>query len=163
MFPKSRCHTTAAQCAAPISYESPWPLLIRGAAQAVRRCVYATNVFFKSTTGNPTMTPTRIPLHPSTLGRVGRARHTLVAAAVATALGVFSVPAMSAETASAADLQNLQDQIQKLQREVDRMKAQQQAAQTQPAAPPAKPAAGAAPPAPSFMAGPVKVTLGGFV
>ena len=109
------------------------------------------------------MTPTRKPLHPSTLGRVGRARHSLVAAAVATALGVFSVPAMSADT---ADLQGLQDQINKLQREMDRMKAQQA---QQPAATPApaavaaaKPASGAAA-APTFMAGPVKVTLGGFV
>ncbi len=108
------------------------------------------------------MTPIRNPLHPSTLGLVGRARHTLVAAAVATALGVFTVPAMSAET---ADMQSLQDQITKLQREMDRMKAQQ--AQTTPAAPAAAPAAAApksgAPPSPSFMAGPVKVTLGGFV
>ena len=53
-------------------------------------------------------------------GLAGRARHTLVAAAVATALGVFSVPAMSADQ---ADLQGLQDQINKLQREMDRMKA----------------------------------------
>jgi hypothetical protein len=37
-------------------------------------------------------------LHPSTLGLVGRARHTRVAAAVATALGVFSLPAFSAGT-----------------------------------------------------------------
>src|SRR3954465_13665089 len=44
------------------------------------------------------MTPTRNPLHPSTLGLVGRARHTRVAAAVATALGVFSLPAFSAGT-----------------------------------------------------------------
>jgi hypothetical protein len=69
---------------------------------------------------------------------------------------------MSAET---ADMQSLQDQITKLQREMDRMKAQQ--AQTTPAAPAAAPAAAApksgAPPSPSFRAGPVKVTLGGFV
>ena len=106
------------------------------------------------------MTPTRRHLHPSTLGLVGQARHTLVAAAVATALGVFSVPAMAADT---ADLQGLQDQINKLQHEMDRMKAQQ--AQTTPApaaAAAAKPGSGAAP-SPSFMAGPVKVTLGGFV
>ncbi len=109
------------------------------------------------------MTPIRNPLHPSTLGLVGRARHTLVAAAVATALGVFTLPA-SAQT---ADMQGLQDQINKLQREMDRMKAQQaQQAQTTAApaaaAAPAKPGSGA-PPSPSFMAGPVKVTLGGFV
>ena len=103
------------------------------------------------------MTPTRKPLHPSTLGLAGRARHTLVAAAVATALGVFSVPAMSADQ---ADMQGLQDQINKLQREMDRMKAQQ--AQTTPA-PAAKPAEKDKPTAPVFMAGPVKVTLGGFV
>ncbi|MBS0422108.1 MAG: hypothetical protein JSR66_30665 [Proteobacteria bacterium] len=110
------------------------------------------------------MTPTRNPLHPSTLGRVGRARQTLVAAAVATALGVFSVPAMSADT---ADLQGLQNQINKLQREMDRMKAQQAQQAQQPQATPAptaaaKPASGGAA-APTFMAGPVKVTLGGFV
>src|SRR5260370_18987318 len=117
--------------------------------------------FQPKTTGNLKMTPMRSSLHPSTLGLLGRARHTLVAAAVATALGVISAPVMSAEPASAADLQNLQDQIQKLQREVERMKAAQ--TQTAPApAPAAKPAPGAAAPAPSFMAGPVKVTLGGF-
>jgi len=111
------------------------------------------------------MTPTRSPLHPHKLGPLGRARHTLVAAAVATALGVFSSNAMSAETASAADLQNLQDQIQKLQREVDRMKAQQAAPaqQTAPQPAPAAKPSGAAAAAPTFMAGPVKVTLGGFV
>jgi hypothetical protein len=105
------------------------------------------------------MTPTRKALHPSTLGPAGRARHTLVAAAVATALGVFSVPAMSADQ---ADLQGLQDQINKLQREMDRMKAEKQTAPAPPAAAASKPASGAAA-APSFMAGPVKVTLGGFV
>jgi hypothetical protein len=108
------------------------------------------------------MTPIRNHLQTSTLGHVGRARHTLVAAAVATALGVFTVPAMSADT---ADMQSLQDQITKLQREMDRMKAQQ--AQTPPApaaAAVASPKSGSgAPPSPSFMAGPVKVTLGGFV
>jgi len=108
------------------------------------------------------MTPIRNHLQTSTLGHMGRARHTLVAAAVATALGVFTVPAMSAET---ADMQSLQDQITKLQREMDRMKAQQ--AQTTPApaaAAVASPKSGSgAPPSPSFMAGPVKVTLGGFV
>jgi hypothetical protein len=102
------------------------------------------------------MTPTRKALHPSTLGPAGRARHTLVAAAVATALGVFSVPAMSADQ---ADLQGLQDQINKLQREMDRMKAEKQTAPAPPAAAASKPASGAAA-APSFMAGPVKVTLG---
>jgi hypothetical protein len=97
----------------------------------------------------------------STLGLLGRVRATLVAAAVAAALGVFSAPATSTD---AADLQSLQDQIQKLQREVDSMKAQQQAAQTQPPAPAAPaPASGSSAPSPSFMAGPIKVTLGGYL
>jgi hypothetical protein len=114
------------------------------------------------------MTSTPSPLHSSPLGRAGRARHTLVAAAVATALGVFTASPASAQSASAADLQNLQDQIQKLQREVDRMKEQQQAAQAAQTAPAPAPTTAAAKPAaasgaPSFMAGPVKVTLGGFV
>jgi hypothetical protein len=118
----------------------------------------------KNTTGNLKMTSTPSPLHPATPGRLGQARHTLVAAAVATALGVFSVPAMSAQNASAADLQSLQDQVQRLQREIDRMK-EQQAAQQQTAPQPAPAAKPAAAPsgAPSFMAGPIKVTLGGWV
>lgn len=44
------------------------------------------------------MKPTRNPLHPSTLGQVGQARRPLVAAAVATVLGVFSLPALAAGT-----------------------------------------------------------------
>jgi len=70
------------------------------------------------------MTLIRSPLHLSMLSLLGRARDTLVAGAVATALGMFSAPATSAY---AADLQSLEDQIQKLQREVDSMKAEQQA------------------------------------
>jgi hypothetical protein len=108
----------------------------------------------------------------------GRARHGLVAAAVATALGVLSVPAaMAADTATTADLQKLQEQVQKLQVEIDRLKAQQaqqpapaqQPTPAQPQSPSplvASPKDSAKPgsaPSPSFMAGPVKVTLGGFV
>jgi hypothetical protein len=129
--------------------------------------------FFQKHDRNPKMTPIPSPLHPSRLGLVGRARHTLVAAAVATALGVFSAPAIHAQAASAADLQNLQEQIQKLQREVERMKAQQAAQSAGPPAQPQSPsplvstpkASGqaATAPSPTFMAGPVKVTLGGFV
>jgi hypothetical protein len=116
------------------------------------------------------MTATRSHLHPFTLGPVGRARHTLVAAAVATALGVFSAPAAMAQSASAADLQNLQDQVQKLQREIDRMKAQQtNPTPAQPQSPgpyvssPKDSAQAATAPSPSFMAGPIKITPGGFV
>lgn len=115
------------------------------------------------------MIPIRSSLHPSTLGLLGRARHTLVAAAVATALGVFSVPAAFAQTASPADLQNLQDQVQKLQREVDRLKAQSGNTPAQPQAPsplvssPKASSQAATAPSPSFLAGPVKVTFGGFV
>ncbi len=117
------------------------------------------------------MTSNPCSLHPSTPGPGGRARHALVAAAVATALGMFSAPGFCADTASAADLQNLQDQIQKLQREVDRMKAQQAsaaAAAQSAAAPSPSPASAAAPspsaaaPGPGLKAGPVTLTFGGF-
>jgi hypothetical protein len=101
-----------------------------------------------------------------------RSRHGLVAAAVAAALGVLSAPAaMAADTTTTAELQKLQEQVQKLQVEIDRMKAQQ-AQQPTPAQPqsPSPPVASpkdsakpASAPSPSFMAGPVKVTLGGFV
>ncbi len=117
------------------------------------------------------MTSNASPLHPSTPGLGGRARHTLVAAAVATALGVFSAPAFCADTVSASDLQSLQEQIQKLQREVDRMKAQQaqQAASPVQPAPAAQaaaranaPAPVAAPEGPGMKAGPVTLTFGGY-
>jgi hypothetical protein len=68
---------------------------------------------------------------------------------------------MSADT---ADMQSLQDQITKLQHEMDRMKAQQAQTTPAPTAQVASPKSGSgAPAAPVFMAGPVKVTLGGFV
>jgi hypothetical protein len=108
-------------------------------------------------------------LHRGAPGLDGRARHSLVAAAVAAALGVLCAPAALAQAASAADLQNLQEQVQKLQREIDRMKAQQANTPAQPQSPPplvASPkdsARTATAPSPTFMAGPVKVTLGGFV
>jgi hypothetical protein len=112
-------------------------------------------------------------LHRGTARIRGDARQNLVVAAIATALGVSSAPAAMAQAASAADLQNLQEQVQKLQREIDRMKAQQQAQTAGPPAQPQSPAQQVASPkdsgkpgsapSPSFMAGPVKVTLGGFV
>ena len=84
-----------------------------------------------------------------------------VAAAVATALGVALAPHAIAQTASPADLQTLKQQVQQLQTQIDQL--QQQVAQPLPA-----PSAAPEPPhdgdaSPSFHAGPVKVTLGGFV
>jgi type II secretory pathway pseudopilin PulG len=115
---------------------------------------------------------TSIPsqLHRGAPGLKARARRTLVTAAVAAVLGELAAPAAMSQAASAADLQSLQEQVQKLQREIDRMKAQQQAttpAQPQSPSPlvssPKDSAKAGAPPSPTFMAGPVKVTLGGFV
>ena len=131
------------------------------------------------------MTSNPFAPHPPTPGDSGPARHMLVAAAVATVLGVFSTSSANAQGASAADLQSLQEQVQKLQREIERLEAQQAArapqvtqAQQQPAQPPQqttqaqstpqpappaqKPDTGGAP-STSFMAGPVKITPGGWV
>jgi hypothetical protein len=108
------------------------------------------------------MTPIRAESMPRLCGR---ARPTAVAAAVATALGVFLAPAAMSQTASQADIQNLKQQVQKLQQEIDRL--QQQQSQPVPPPPaleePAHNVAEAAAAGPSFHAGPVKVTLGGFV
>jgi cell division protein FtsB len=117
------------------------------------------------------MKSTRFPLRHGAPGLKARVHNSLVAAAVAASLAVFSAAAAAAETASSADLQKLQEQVEKLQREIDRMKAQQaaqaqqitQAQQTAPAPAAKAPASGSAPPSGSFIAGPVKVTLGGFV
>lgn len=112
------------------------------------------------------MTPSHAELHRFTPRLAGRARPTAVAAAVATALGVFLAPQAMSQTASSADLQDLKNQVEQLQRKLDRLQAQQtQQAQQVPT--PAAPA-GKAPPtepntAPTFRAGPVRVTLGGFV
>jgi hypothetical protein len=109
------------------------------------------------------MTPIRADLHRLMPRLAGRARPTAVAAAVATALGVFLAPQAMSQTASSADLQDLKNQVEQLQRKLERLQTQQgQQAATVPA-PAAKPAPAAAGNAPSFYAGPVKVTLGGFV
>jgi hypothetical protein len=113
-------------------------------------------------TGNPKMTPIRADLHRLMPRLDGRARPTAVAAAVATALGVFLAPQAMSQTASSADLKDLKGQVEQLQRQIDRLQAQQAAAaQTTPA-----PATAAAPAAaatnPAFHAGPVTVTFGGF-
>ena len=111
------------------------------------------------------MKSTRFPLRHGAPGLKARVHNSLVAAAVAASLAAFSAAAAAADTASSVDLQKLQEQVEKLQREIDRMKAQQaaQAQQTAPAPAAKAPASGSAAPSGSFMAGPVKVTLGGFV
>jgi hypothetical protein len=90
-------------------------------------------------------------------------RPTAVAAAVATALGVFLAPDAMSQSASASDVQALKSEVQQLQRKIDQLEAQQQAAaQNTPA-----PAAAAAPTAksgsPTVKAGPVTLTFGGFM
>jgi type II secretory pathway pseudopilin PulG len=111
------------------------------------------------------MTPISADLHRSTPRPSGRARPTAVAAAVATALGVLLAPAAMSQTASQADVQALKQQLQQLQQKIDKLEQQQ----AQPVPPPpaiAEPAhnvAEAAKAGPSFYAGPMKVTLGGFV
>ena len=107
------------------------------------------------------MTPTSAE-HRSLPRLSGRARRTAVAAAVATALGVFLAPNAMSQTASQSDVQNLQQEIDKLQRELEKMKTQPVPAPTA-AQEPSHSAAEAAKTAPVFYAGPVKVTLGGFV
>jgi hypothetical protein len=108
------------------------------------------------------MTPTSAELHRSLPRLSGRARRTAVAAAVATALGVFVAPNAMAQTASQGDVQNLQNQIEKLQHEIDKMKTQPVPA-PKAALEPGHSVPEAAKAGPVFYAGPVKVTLGGFV
>jgi hypothetical protein len=111
------------------------------------------------------MTPISADLHRSTPRLSGRARPTAVAAAVATALGVLLAPEAMSQAASQSDVQALKQQLQKLQQQIDKLEQQQ----AQPVPPPpaiAEPAhnvAEAAKAGPSFYAGPMKVTLGGFV
>ena len=104
-------------------------------------------------------------------------RTTLVAAAVAAALGVTSAPVVRAADATAAELQTLKNQIDQLQKQVERLQAQQaqQAEQAQQArqapatasastpspAPAAKPAAASN--TPTVQAGPVTLTFGGYM
>jgi hypothetical protein len=95
-----------------------------------------------------------------------RARPAAVAAAVATAVGVLLTPAVMAQAASQSDVQNLKQQVQKLQEQIDRLE-QQQSSQPLPVPPPSQEPAHNVPEAaktsPAFYAGPMKVTLGGFV
>ncbi|MGH8211297.1 MAG: hypothetical protein ACRETD_00650 [Steroidobacteraceae bacterium] len=111
------------------------------------------------------MTPDRAELHRSIPRLSGRARPTAVAAAVATALGVFLAPEVMSQTVSPSDVQNLKQEVKKLQQQVDQLQAQGAA----PNAPPlSSTAAGANASAamasgPTWHAGPVAVTLGGFM
>lgn len=111
------------------------------------------------------MTPICAESHRPMPRLCGRARPTAVAAAVATALGVFLAPDAMSQSASQNDVQTLKQQVQKLQQQIDQLEKRQ--AQPVPAPPaavePAHQVAEAAKAGPSFYAGPVKVTLGGFV
>ncbi len=110
------------------------------------------------------MTPIHAELHRSTPCAHGQVRSTAVAAAVATALGVLLAPNAMAQAAGASDLQNLKQQVQKLQQEIDQLQTQQA---TQPVPQPAPDvshnSSAAAASSPTFHAGPVTITLGGFV
>lgn len=106
------------------------------------------------------MTPIRTELRRSIPRLSGRVRRTPVAAAVATALGVFLAPDAMSQAASQSDIQNLEKQVQKLQHEIDQMKAQPAPAQSTPA--PAAVAPAAASSSPTLKAGPVTLTFGGY-
>ena len=90
-----------------------------------------------------------------------------VAAAVAASLALFASPPVRAADNQDNEIQALKQQVQDLQRRIDALAARQVA---QPAAPaqqlPPAPVASPVPPggiSPSFYAGPVKLTLNGFV
>ncbi len=115
------------------------------------------------------MTSLLPPLHraPASTGSAGAAvavhRASAVAAAVAAAVGVVFTPHALAQQSTAAQLQTMKDQIDRLQQQVQQLEAQQSAAP-----PPAAPVSGAgsvpaaAGSAPSWKAGPVTLTFGGF-
>src|SRR5215469_4717489 len=107
------------------------------------------------------MTPIREDLHRPMAAPRGRMRPTAVATAVATALGIVLAPAAMAQSASASDVQALKSEVQKLQRKIDQLESQQAAAQSTPA-PAAAPAPAPSSSAPTFKAGPVTLTFGGF-
>ena len=88
-----------------------------------------------------------------------RAPATTVAATVAAVLAALASPLSHAED---TDLPALQRQVDELQREIDRMKTQPVPAPAA-AVEPSHSTPEAAKTAPVFYAGPVKVTLGGFV
>ncbi|MDB6044596.1 MAG: hypothetical protein JWM63_3147 [Gammaproteobacteria bacterium] len=90
---------------------------------------------------------------PSQLRAGCLAHRTPVAAAVAAVLAALASPLVRAAD---ADIPALKEQVQSLQQQINDLEARQ----TKAALPPAGSAGGSSP---SFNAGPVKVTLGGFV
>jgi hypothetical protein len=109
------------------------------------------------------MTPIRADLHRSMPSLTGRARPTAVAAAVATALGVFLAPDAMSQTASQSDIQGLKQEVKKLQERIDQLQSQQQAAAEN--APRRETPAGKeapVPATPTVKAGPLTLTFGGF-
>ncbi len=110
------------------------------------------------------MTPIRAELHRSMARSSGRVRPTTVAAAVATALGVFLAPEAMSQSASASDVQALKSEVQQLQRKIDQLEAQQTAAAQSTPAPAAQAGKAAANPSnPTLKAGPVTLTFGGYM
>ena len=85
---------------------------------------------------------------------------TAVAVAVTTALAMFAGPQAHADD---TDVQALKQQVQQLQHKIDELAARQsaQATASAPAQATAAPAGGGG--SPSFYAGPIKITPGGFV
>ncbi|HEY6922028.1 MAG TPA: hypothetical protein VI653_01070 [Steroidobacteraceae bacterium] len=111
------------------------------------------------------MTPIRADLHRSIPRLCGRARPTAVAAAVATALGVFLAPDSMAQSANASDVSELKSEVQALQRKIEQLEAQQHAAAQATTPAPAGATASQAvssSSAPVVKAGPVTLTFGGF-
>ena len=108
----------------------------------------------------------RAPASKGLRGAAAARRSSAVAAAVAAVLGTAFAPHALAQS-TADQLQTLKDQINRLEQQVEHLQEQQaQQAQTQPAAPAATPAAAPAAAksaSPAFKAGPVTITLGGFM
>ena len=112
------------------------------------------------------MTPIRADLHRPLPRLSGLARHTTVAAAVAAALGVFLAPEAMSQTASQSDVQSLKQEVKKLQQKVDQLEAQQvqppAASAYSPATAAGAPASVAQSTSPTWHAGPVTLSFGGF-
>ena len=89
------------------------------------------------------------------------ARLTTVAVAVAAALDIVLSSHAMAQTANQGDVQNLQQQLRDLQNQIDQLQQQVEQPVPGPSAAPAAPHSEAE--APSFHAGPVTITLNGFV
>jgi hypothetical protein len=118
------------------------------------------------------MSPFRPVFHSSMTGLSGRARPTALAAAVATALGVFLAPVALSQTPSPRDVQALKSElqqlqwksdqeIQELQRRIDQLEAQQ-AAQNAPRPEHEAGKEAPVPSTPTVRAGPLTLTFGGY-